>query len=89
MTTLKIVWTPTTNEPKMLNALAANSAFNLELCLTHIKMKINMKQRFKVIIYILYLTGSYRFCKKQNKPGLLRSPQRPVIKVKTQGPQQH
>ena len=32
MTTRKIIWTPTTKEPKINHALAASSAFNLKLC---------------------------------------------------------
>ena len=32
MTTCKIIWTPTTKEPKFCHALATTSAFNLKLC---------------------------------------------------------
>ena len=42
MTTLKIIWTPTTQEPKFNHALAAASAFNLKLFLIS---KLNIRGR--------------------------------------------
>ena len=44
MGTFKIIWTTTTQEPKVTRDLAATSAFNLKLCISGIFLKYSKMQ---------------------------------------------